>query len=103
MGIGTSVKGADIGRCFDGGAVTVFPEDAATPNHAVSLYNTPWLGTAKPTAKSIDGLFRAGVDNAIAALKSPTLSASAAGGSIKTAIPGPSKVVTAKEFQEIMK
>eukprot|EP00927_Polykrikos_kofoidii_P015702 TRINITY_DN17015_c0_g1_i1.p1 TRINITY_DN17015_c0_g1~~TRINITY_DN17015_c0_g1_i1.p1 ORF type:complete len:385 (-),score=54.49 TRINITY_DN17015_c0_g1_i1:33-1106(-) len=99
--IGTSIGGSGVDHCSDGGAVTVFPSDAASPNFAVLLYNTPWVSTAFPTADSIDTLFRAGVDNAIATLQSPTLSASVAGGSMAAATPGPHGIVTATEFAKI--
>jgi len=99
--IGTFVKGSDVGHCGDGGSITVFPEETANPNFAVLLYNTPFVSTTNPTADSIDKLFRAGVDNAIATFKAPTLAASVAGGSMAATVPGPSGIVTAKEYEKI--
>jgi len=101
--IGTIVNGTSthVGHCCDGGGVTVFPPDAASKNFAVLLYQTPWVSVSQPTDSSIDRLFRAGVDNAIAALQSPSLSASASGGSMIGVRPGASGIVTAAEFAPI--
>lgn len=102
--VGTVVNGTDsgtVGHCGDGGAVTVFPGDIANVNFAVLLYKTPWVSVSSPTASSIETLFRAGVDNAIATLTSPSLSASNSGGSMIAARPGPGGIVTATEYATI--
>jgi hypothetical protein len=108
--LGTIVPGTDVGHCADGGHVTVFPAEVASKNFGLLLYNTPVVSTSHPTGSSIDKLFRAGVDDAIAALKSSNLRSAAlksgnlrsevAGGSIVGALPGPSGIVTAKEYSE---
>merc|ERR1712194_168858 len=97
--IGTVVKGTNIGSCCDGGHVTVFPADAANKNYAVLHYATTLDGVSQPTPDSVSKLFKAGVDTAIATLKSPALSAKGSdGGSMACALPGPSGIVTATEF-----
>jgi len=99
---GTEVQG-DIGHCMDGGQVTVFPADVANKDFAVMLYSTTFNDASHPTATSIPTLFKSGVDTAIAALKSPSLAAKGSdGGSMKSALPGPTGIVTATEFAKIL-
>lgn len=101
--IGTVINGSqsDVGHCCDGGGVTAFPQEVASVNFGVLLYQTPWVSVSQPTKESIDALFRAGVDNAIATLQSPDLRASAQGGSMLAVRPGPKGIVTSSEFAPI--
>jgi len=101
---GTVVDGTstlEVGHCGDGGTPSVFPSAVASVNFAVLLYNTPWISVSQPTSESIDTLFRAGVDNAVATLQSPDLAASAGGGDMLAVTPGPNKIVTTDEFSPI--
>lgn len=99
---GTHVEGASIsGRCFDGGTMAAFPASIASPGFDVVLYQTPFISTIQPTTDSIDALFKAGVDNTIAMLRSPSLNVSDSGGSLLTVRPGLDGIVTEAEFAPI--
>lgn len=99
LAVGTVVDGSHVKHCSDGGSVTVFPPEAASIDFGVLKYETPWISTSYPTAESISQLFLHGVDTAIEALKSPSLSGKVDGGRIFGTLPGPKGIVTATEFE----